>query len=650
MRFRQVHLDFHTSELIEGIGKSFSREQFQASLKAGHVDSITVFAKCHHGWAYFPSEENEIHPHLDFDLLGEQIAAAHEIGVKVPVYLSAGLDEKEALRHPEWLIRREGGLTQWASDFSTPGYHEFCLNSPYLQKLIRQTEEVVRKYDADGIFLDIVGIRKCQCHNCIRTMREEGFDPFDPAVVTAMGERIYANYTSEINAAIRAIKPDMKIFHNGGHIRRGRRDLAHMNTHLELESLPTGGWGYDHFPLSAAYARTLGMDFLGMTGKFHTTWGEFGGFKHPNALRYENALALAFGARISVGDQLHPNGFMDPATYELIGAGYSEVEAKEAWIVDAQPVVDIGVLSVESCSAEEIRVGDTDAGIVRILLETKALFDVIDMEADFNAYKLMVLPDKIRITPSLGAKLQAYIAQGGKLLASGESGLAVDKDEFVLDLGVRYTGKSQFRPTYLRPSFDLPSLKASAFVCYAQAYDVELNGGVEIGSREEPYFNRAPFAFSSHQHTPNDPATSAPCIVESANGIYIAWDVFEDYAAMGSIVYKEVVANAIDRILKKTVITNLPAQGVVTLTKQDAESRYVLHALYGSPVRRGKNIEVIEDLPAIHDTKFRVSVAEPVSSVTLAPQGVSVPFEQGEGAVEFTIPSFSCHQMVEIKV
>ena len=23
--------------------------------------------------------------------------------------------------------------------------------------------------------------------------------------------------------------------------------------------------------------RTLGMEFLGMTGKFHTSWGEFGG-------------------------------------------------------------------------------------------------------------------------------------------------------------------------------------------------------------------------------------------------------------------------------------------------------------------------------------------------------------------------------------
>ena len=80
MRFRQVHLDFHTSEHIEDIGKKFDKKQFQTALKKGHINSITLFSKCHHGWAYHPSKANEIHPHLDFDLLGAQIQAAHEIG------------------------------------------------------------------------------------------------------------------------------------------------------------------------------------------------------------------------------------------------------------------------------------------------------------------------------------------------------------------------------------------------------------------------------------------------------------------------------------------------------------------------------------------------------------------------------------------
>ena len=40
MKFRQVHLDFHTSGQIPDIGGRFSKEQFQAALKIGHVDSI----------------------------------------------------------------------------------------------------------------------------------------------------------------------------------------------------------------------------------------------------------------------------------------------------------------------------------------------------------------------------------------------------------------------------------------------------------------------------------------------------------------------------------------------------------------------------------------------------------------------------------
>ena len=43
MRFRQVHLDFHTSEFIENIGEKFDKKEFQDALIAGHVDSITLF-------------------------------------------------------------------------------------------------------------------------------------------------------------------------------------------------------------------------------------------------------------------------------------------------------------------------------------------------------------------------------------------------------------------------------------------------------------------------------------------------------------------------------------------------------------------------------------------------------------------------------
>ena len=651
MRFRQVHLDFHTSEKIQRIGQSFSKAQFQEMLKLGRVDSITVFAKCHHGWAYFPSEENEIHPHLGFDLLGAQIEAAHEIGVKTPVYLSAGLDERLARLHPEWLIRDENDRTNWASSFMEPGYHQFCMNTPYLDILIRQIEEATRKYDGDGIFLDIVGVRKCYCHTCVNQLLGEGKDPRDPKNVKELGEKTYANYTRRVREAVHAIKPGLPIFHNSGHIHRGRRDLAAANTHLELESLPTGGWGYDHFPLSARYVQQLGYDFLGMTGKFHLSWGEFGGFKHPNALRYEVALSLANGARCSIGDQLHPEGRMDPATYRLIGAAYEEVERKEAWCADVRHVADVGLLSVEAAIGPISGglAGKADAGAVRILLENQILFDVLDLESDFGAYKVLILPDRVTVNEEFKAKLDAYTSGGGKLLATGASGLDPALTEFVLDLGVRYAGPNPFKPDYLYPSFELPSLGEVSFVVYAEGQKVELaEGGEELGRREDPYFNRDVYSFCSHQHTPGSLAVGGPGIVRSANGIYIAWNLFEDYAEKGTLAVKETVAHALRLLIgNPTLEIGLPAQGVATLQHQEKEKRFVQHSLYASPVRRGTNVEVIEDIVPLHDIDVAVRLpGREITRVYLAPEGTELAYETAGDTIRYRLEKLLNHQMV----
>ncbi|NGZ74449.1 beta-galactosidase trimerization domain-containing protein [Saccharibacillus alkalitolerans] len=662
MRLRQVHLDFHTSEAIEEIGRDFSKRQFQEMLKLGRVDSITVFSKCHHGWAYHPSEANEIHPGLTFDLLGAQIEAAHEIGVNTPVYLSAGLDEKLARRHPEWLIRDRQERTNWAADFMEPGYHQFCMNTPYLDILAAQVREVVERYDADGIFLDIVGVRECYCQHCVAEIRRRGSDPRNPDDMRALWEETYARYAAAMDQAVHSPKPGLPLFHNNGHIRRGRRDLAAFNTHLELESLPTGGWGYDHFPLSARYAQGLGMDVLGMTGKFHQSWGEFGGFKHPNALRYEAALSLANGAGCSVGDQLHPLGMMDPATYALIGEAYAEVEAKEEWCRGAVSVADIALLSAEAADSrfggeqpDRKAIGLADTGAVRILLEGQYLFDIVDNESDLNGYKVVVLPDCIGITPELRKRLNDFAAEGGRILATGRSGLTPDGEAFGLELGAEWRGASPFNPTYVRPDFELPSLRPSSFLVNAEGYEIgAAPGGAVLGSRQNPYFNRDLFTFTSHRHAPSDLNDAGPGITEGPHGIYAGWNLFADYALQGSLPIKQILHRMLDRLLAasesgRTLSVDLPAQAVATLQEQHAEARRVLHLLYAPPVRRGKDTEIIEDLPPVKPTDVTLAESRPVREVYLAPQRTPLPFMQENGKLRCTVPEWSCHQMVVVE-
>lgn len=660
MRFRQVHLDFHTSEAIPGIGQAFSKSQFQSMLRSGHVDSVTVFSKCHHGWAYHPSDANEIHPGLSFDLLGEMIEAAHEIGVKTPVYLSAGLDEKLARRHPEWLIRDAEDRTRWVKDFMTPGYHEFCLNTPYLDILLAQIHEAVSRYEADGIFLDIVGVRKCRCQYCVAALRAAGRDPRDEAADIALGEQTYLNYARRVRETIDAVKPGLPVYHNNGHQQRGRRDLVQVNSHLELESLPTGGWGYDHFPLSARYAQTLGMEFLGMTGKFHTSWGEFGGYKHPNALRFEAALSLAHGARCSIGDQLHPSGWMDEATYALIGAAYSEVEAKEEWCSGVTSVADIAVLSLEAareaCPGGQARRGErnlADAGAVRILTEGHYLYDIVDTFSDFTAYKVLVLPDEVPVWPELADAIGAFTAGGGKVLATGRSGLNPEGDAFALNLGISWLGANPYRPSYFKPHFTPGALLPASYVMYGEGQLVELLEGQSLGHLENPYFNRDVFTFCSHQHTPGTQEDNGPGMVESSSGIYIAWDVFSEYADAGHLILKEMVLHALSRLLPlPSLRTTLPARGITTLQYQQAEQRYVHHLLYAAPALKGR-IEVIEDIVPLQDisVSLRLPSSDPVHRVYLAPSMTELQFTVSSGGgITYTIPYLKNHQMAVIEL
>ena len=130
---RQTHLDFHTSPDIENIGGNFSKENFQAALKEGNLDSITVFAKCHHSMCYYPTKVGIMHPHLDFDLTGAMVDAAHEIGVRAPIYITAGWSHKDAQEHPErhrHLIVRVWG---WSGYFVE-------LDKEYQDQIIKRVE------------------------------------------------------------------------------------------------------------------------------------------------------------------------------------------------------------------------------------------------------------------------------------------------------------------------------------------------------------------------------------------------------------------------------------------------------------------------------------------------------------------------------
>jgi len=655
LRYRQIHLDFHTSEAIAGIGDRFDPDAFADTLARAAVNSITCFARCHHGWMYYNTRlfPERRHPHLRRHLLEEQIAACHARDIRVPIYITVQWDHYTANHHPEWLVVDERGCQAGTPPYEAGFYRRLCLNSPYVAWLRRHVQEVLETVPTDGIFFDIVQPQDCSCIHCRAGMLAAGLDPADPAARCAFGLQVVNRFKAEMTAFVRQFNPDCTIFYNAGHIGPRHRAVADAYTHWELESLPSGGWGYMHFPVAMRYARTLGLDCLGMTGKFHTSWGDFHSYKNPAALQFECFQMLALGAKCSVGDQLHPGGALDAATYDLIGGVYREVARKEPWCRGATPLTDIGVLTPEEFSATGERLSPTIMGVTRLLQEGAHQFDILDAASDLRRYRVIILPDTIPVSAALADALRAYMAGGGALIATHRSGLNPEAGDFARDvLGVMPVGDAPYSPDFFLPQGEIGrGLPETEHVMYLRGMQVQATPDATVlAAAVVPYFNRTWQHFCSHRHTPSAGEVGYPAAVQKGRAIYLMHPIFAQYARNAPRWCKQLVLNALDILLPQPLLRlNAPSTTLATVNAQPADNRYVLHLLHYIPERRGQDFDVIEDVIPIYNVGVSLRADRPVRAVRTVPEEEPLPFQQFAGRVAFAVPRVTGHQMVEVQ-
>lgn len=663
MRTRQIHLDFHTSGRIPGIGSRFDAASFGRTFRDAHVDSVTLFAKCHHGWSYHPTAVGTQHPNLEFDLLRAQIDALHAHGINTPIYLTAAWDELSASEHPEWRIVDPGGAQpRHKTDPLGAGWAFLDFSSPYLDHLCRQTEEVMQRYpDGDGIFMDICfQLETCSTWAQAR-MEAQGLDWTDPDHRIRFAEQMQIEFFERIRDSVHRYDPNKPLFFNFGHVRRGRREILQYFSHLEIESLPTAGWGYEHFPLSARYVEPLGIEFLGQTGKFHHHWGEVGGYKPGDALLYECAAMLAQGAHCLIGDHLHPTGALDETTYRAVGEAYAAVEACEPWARESTNVAEIGLLSAEA-AARPALVGmpnqheAPDEGAVRALLEGQFTFDVLDGESDFAPYRLVILPDTVAVSAPLKAKIDAYVAGGGRVLLTGSSGIDPGRG-FLFDVGAEWEGASPYsQGDYLLPVEGLRAgFVSDPLYMYLPSQRIRVTDGTSLGAIHDPYFDRTARHFSGHVNTPGRPDPSGFDAGSEKGGFaYLAHPVFSAYRTVGAVAMLQIICRAVEHALGtgKTITTGLPVAGRATLRRQARHARHVLHLLHATPALRGAiggdAVQPIQDLVTLRDVAVSVRIEHPVRTVRLVPSGEAIAFEQVDGRVRFTVPTLRGTQIVEI--
>ncbi len=650
LRFRQIHLDYHTSEKISKVAQDFDPQEFAAVLKKAHVNAINCFAKCHHGMLYYDTKFPAKHPGLKTNLLEEQINACHTQDIVAPIYVSVGFDEYIAAKHPEWVQRSSDGKPKGAGPLSA-GWRLLCFNTPYVTYLEEQTMEILQKFGSkvDGFWFDIMHQPLCYCYSCMKGMEETGIDPEDEGQVKKYADQVLETIKERLTAIIRKYNDSCSIFYNSGHVEPSVRNTLDTYTHLELESLASGFWGYEHFPITVRYAKNLGKDYLGMTGRFHKSWADFGGYKNKPALDYECFTILAHGAKCCIGDQLHPTGQINHSTYDLIGSVFSEVAQKEPWCEHVKPVSEIGVMMPE-VPAGSHDLSPSLRGAYRMLEEAHYQFDILDEEMDFESYKVIILPDVICLNRTLKSKLEAYVNKGGKLLLSYESGMDHSKKKFVLaNMGVELIDQGKYEQDYVVAEESIANgLYDTEYILYNQGLYVKPVGNIKtLASLYHPYFNRNYKHFCSHFQTPVEKKSEYPAITQNGNIIYCAHPIFSMYKSHAMQAYKQLVLNCLALLIPdKQVKAQVPTTAHINLNYQDFHDRYVLHILHYIPERRCEQIDVIEDVIPLYNINLQVKLPKAPKKVYCAPTGTLLEFAFKDGYADVCIPEVLGHQMV----
>ena len=628
---RAVHYDFHTMPGIYYIACDCDAEDFAKTLKNAHVDVINATAQCNIGHAYFPTKIGVMYPGLKVDLFGDIVKACKKEGIGVVGYVSTALNHEACLRHTDWCrINKNGEMV--SGDRTANFFRSLCFNTEYTDHILGIIQEVL-DYGVDGIFLDNVIYPACYCPTCTKMMKEQGIDLEDDDAV-----KLFA-YNSAIEFAkkVRALVPeDKSVITNGlgGTIAR---------THGEIECLPGGGWGYDYFPTAAAYSRNVYDEhMIYMTGRFQRSWADFGGYRNRASIENDFYDALGAGAQVSVGDHLDPKGRLYKPLYDMIGEIYEKIEKYEKWTDDAKYIKEVAILkNTDPMFPFEDKLAWDAAA--RMCGELKYNFDVIDESMDFEPYKVIIIPDLIRMTKTLKEKIEKYLEDGTKaVLASGTS--ILDRNDNYIESKcwdfVGYEGINEAEQGYYKLNDDDCNLSV-----YQSGVYVKPDEKYRLAKFVKPYFVRHWDGLHGYFYTPPEKETEYAAIAEKDNFRFVSFRLFIAYYKYAYTKHRDIVADFLNKFIKEPLIKaeSMPKTSRLSLTGTDDYK--LLHVKVTYPEVKGWTT-IIEEHNELEAGK-KVMIKGEFKKVVVLPDETPLESEIKNGYTEITLPKIVGYEMIK---
>lgn len=605
---RKIHSDFHTAGFIRGVGAKFDAEAFGETLSNSGVNAICIFAKCHHGYAYYDTKVGIRHPGLDFDLMKAQIDACHKRGIAVWTYFSIAPDELYTSTCEQKISDPDDRPIEIPIDVKS---------SYVVDNLWPMVAECVRGYDLDGLFFDF-------------PENEE--------------------FVKETVRLVKSIKPGLVIAYNQ-QWDKSRDALGELDI-LELESwrhkMPVYHWQY-----FARYARGI-VPLTAMTIRFVKSWGDFGGLASEAALRVHAATAMANGCLLTIGDHLHPSGRLDPGVYDRIGRVMRDVARVEPYVIGSESIPYVALLrpmKVPLSGADNACHALVDGGIH---------FTVIDPSQDPSRFAAVVVPDAVMANDALTEKLARYVEDGGRLLVFGRPSPAMAR---VLGIDVQPKAEA----AYIRVDAKiLPTPPATDLYTYLETGPARPLAGTDVLAPLVWPMSHGTIHVSRRQSPPMDAVSGLAAITHRRLGqgqaVYCAAALPDVYARWGNTAMRQVIVDLLNRMIppeKRLAEVQAAVNLEISLNRQG--DRTIVHLVHFSQSRASLGTfsnddlvnqdPVIDGMPTVSGAKLHLAESLVGNrSITLLPTGRELKMDRlADGVVTVAVPDFQISAVLVIE-
>jgi hypothetical protein len=395
-------------------------------------------------YAYHPSAFVPKDPVLGArDLAAEFAAAAKKHGLKFCAYIAPAESETLAPGHDDWQQRTADGsleVKNWGPTKRTV----FCYNTGFGKLFAGHLREVAERYRPHGFFIDgvIFGFSACYCETCKALFRAETGQemPLKPDWTSPLWHR-YLDWRYRqvegigrlIHEAVHTVDPRITVVWNCGYAGGGwpaAQSVAQarwLDTPC-LELLPSGMWG-GQFGWGYSYAEELAWGMSLNRALRFGRWGHHYSYFTPMTRRAEIVttanVAAAFGAQGCVQEHCrHLGDYLER---------FREVEP---WLVDAESAADVALhysVLAQNAYYRPNSHGDMPAaqrdcrGIYKALLNSHRPVDIVTDEwlggESLSRFRAVVLPNSVCLPPAAVTALQAYVRNGGTVVATMETGL-----------------------------------------------------------------------------------------------------------------------------------------------------------------------------------------------------------------------------------